>query len=155
MNYATLPGREHGHRDDPRAFDRPHVPEVPFRLTVGHTDVPAWVQPVAHQLRELHGLGVNWTGYRAMPVQSRLIETAFSEVLANVMPSEGAVPRIVPCVDGGIQLEWHRGGWDVEVNLDPMGEIWVDAARADGTDAWDGDFAARQDDLKQLLQTIA
>lgn len=155
MSYATLPAREQRHHRDPRAFNRVQAQHPAFRVTVGTSEIPPWVKQVGQQLQELHELGPNWTGYRASPVQDRLIETAFSDVLAAVMPDGGAVPQVVPRADGGLQIEWHHGGWDIEVTLDPLGEIWVDASSVDGDEEWDGDFTSRQDDLKALLQEIA
>jgi hypothetical protein len=36
-------------------------------------------------------------------------------------------PAVVPCSDGGIQLEWHTGGLDIEVAFGTDGtiEFWA------------------------------
>jgi len=35
-------------------------------------------------------------------------------------------PAMVPMSNGGVQLEWHYGGWDIELYVEPDGEtsIW-------------------------------
>lgn len=34
-------------------------------------------------------------------------------------------PQLVPTTTGGIQLEWHRGGLDVELHVEPDGSSWL------------------------------
>lgn len=116
-------------------------------------EAPGWVRDVVPQLGRLLDLGVNWSGAPSAPIEPRLAESAVNDVLAHVLPDDGAaIPQVVPCVDGGIQLEWHRGGWDVEVTLSPVGEVWVDASSDDLE--WEGEFAARREDLRLLLASI-
>lgn len=117
-------------------------------------DVPAWVPDVLQQLDRLLDLGVNWSGTPSAPIEPRLAVGAVNDVLAAVLPNYDApVPQLVPCVDGGLQLEWHRGGWDIEVSLSPLGQVWVDASSADLE--WDGDFASRREDLRLVLASIS
>jgi hypothetical protein len=145
-----------GRHSDPRAFSRPARAVGRFELVANPVDLPSWVVPVTSRLSELLDLPPNWNGTAAAPVEPRLAELAVNAVLASVMPEDcPPLPQVVPCIDGGLQLEWHRGGWDVEVQLTPMGEIWVDASEVHGDIDWDGDFASRREDLKLVLKSIS
>ncbi len=147
---AAADGR---HWDDPRAFYRTSTSTSPLQIT---GDAPPWVAPVTRRLATLLELGTNWRGSPSARIEPRLAENAVNAVLALVMPTaEGPVPQVVPLVDGGLQLEWHQGGWDIEVSLSPLGEVWIDAASADGLIEWADHFAARREDLALLLQSIA
>jgi hypothetical protein len=33
------------------------------------------------------------------------------------------MPTLAPKEDGGFQLEWHRNGWDIEIEFDKAGCI--------------------------------
>ncbi len=154
MTHGTLAAPDGRHRD-PRAFSRSASSGGRFELLAGPAELPAWVLPVVRQLDHLLDLPPNWNGSASAPIEPRLAELAVNAVLVAVMPDERApVPHVVPSVDGGLQLEWHRGGWDVEIQLTPMGEIWVDAAQVGGDLEWDGDFVARREDLKLVLKSI-
>jgi hypothetical protein len=75
------------------------------------------------RLQELASLPAGWNSYNAKPVSSksvhRLATTLFDIVLRDDLPT-GA---IVPTSAGGLQIEWHRRGADVEINVPPAGPI--------------------------------
>ena len=63
----------------------------------------------------------NWDSYGAEPVTNASLEQA--DLLLNWLKHIGAQdPRPVPTVDGGVQLEWHTGGLDVELEINPDGK---------------------------------
>jgi hypothetical protein len=51
-----------------------------------------------------------WDSYGAAPVTEKAVRAAASV-------------RFCPTVDGGVQAEWHRHGWDVEVTFGPDGVL--------------------------------
>ena len=51
-----------------------------------------------------------WDAARAAPISPTAIDLACSIVKASVIP-----PDAVPCSDGGVQLEWHVNGVDLEI----------------------------------------
>ena len=59
---------------------------------------------------ELRSLKPDWDGYKASSITEEAIET-LSEF------------SIVPCADGGLQLETHRDGFDIEIQIRPDGHI--------------------------------
>lgn len=59
---------------------------------------------------ELLALRPGWDSYNAPPITPAAIETV------------GRI-HVVPCCDGGIQIEAHRDGWDIEIVVGPDGRI--------------------------------
>lgn len=80
---------------------------------------------------------------------------AFSFLLMGAL-AETAPPLIAPLNDGGVQLEWHRGGLDVEVVFSPDDEergLWVrDQATGDELET-SIDPQAFRDRIAPRLQT--
>ena len=61
-------------------------------------------------LKHLQSLVDGWNGPGSKAVTAEAIETA-----ANMRP--------VPANEGGIQLELHAGGVDIEIRIDPDGTV--------------------------------
>lgn len=76
--------------------------------------VPGWVRPTVEELVRIMQLLPNWDAYGAQPVQSVLVGRAV-EILSRVMEENSPPPSIVPLGDGGLQMEWHLMGQDVEI----------------------------------------
>ena len=76
--------------------------------------VPEWVRPTVNELIRIMQLPPNWDSYGAQPVQSVLVGRAV-EILSRVMEENSPPPSIVPLNDGGLQMEWHLRGQDVEI----------------------------------------
>jgi len=60
----------------------------------------------------LRNLQPNWNSYGAPAIDERCIQKAFE--LWRQLSGEW---QVVPCSDGGVQLEQHRDGLDVEVRV--------------------------------------
>lgn len=84
--------------------------------------VPAWVRPVVGRMRLLESLPSNWDSYGGVPLQRRHGDAAL-RFLGLVMRDHIEPPDIVPLADGGIQLEWHRDGLDVDFISDDEVEV--------------------------------
>lgn len=61
---------------------------------------------------ELRQLKRNWDSYDSLPIDPATIDRA--ELFVNRM-------QIMPCSDGGVQLEWHTHGYDIELTFNPDG----------------------------------
>ena len=61
-------------------------------------------------------LEFNWDSYGALTVSPRAVCAAL-RFLARELPAGAPLPSFVPTVDGGIQLEWHVGGIDIELRF--------------------------------------
>ena len=75
---------------------------------------PPWLMPTIGRLAEVLKLPENWNSYRARSVDPASAAAAL-ELLASVMQANTPAPLLVPTVRGGLQLEWHTRGVDLEV----------------------------------------
>lgn len=77
-----------------------------------------WIEEAADRLAELAELGPGWDGHGGHEPEFSYISQAI-EFLSSVMRPTTPTPSIVPTSDGGLQLEWHRAGLDVEILFSP------------------------------------
>ena len=75
-----------------------------------------WVAAALERIEELTALARGWDGYDAKPIDATVAVQAVRFVLDHAYPTVPQ-PAIVPSADGGIQIEWHRGGLDFEVSI--------------------------------------
>ncbi len=78
--------------------------------------VPRWFIPATERLTNLSKLQENWDSYGASAINAQAITQAI-QVMTEVMTNDTPMPAIVPTTRGGIQLEWHLGGIDMEVEV--------------------------------------
>ena len=60
--------------------------------------------------KTLSGLPYNWDSYRGVPTTH------------DALHSLGGF-AVVPCSDGGLQLEVHKNGYDLEIYVGPDGKL--------------------------------
>lgn len=60
----------------------------------------------------LRKLAPNWDSYGAPAIDERCIEKAFA-----IWRQLSGDWQVVPCTDGGVQLEQHRDGFDIEITV--------------------------------------
>jgi hypothetical protein len=70
--------------------------------------------PTIHQICALGALQNNWDSYGARPIESSIARAAI-EFLVDALPPHAPLPTVVPTSWGGIQLEWHCRGVDLEI----------------------------------------
>lgn len=69
-------------------------------------------RPSVIALREMRNLEANWDSYGAPPINPRAIDQAIL-----MLDSLSGNWQAVPCSDGGVQLEKHDNGFDIEVTI--------------------------------------
>ena len=85
-----------------------------------------WVRAAINRIELLTSLRPGWDSYGAAAVGARAATAAVRFLLDHAYP-EVAAPSIVPLANGGLQVEWHRGGVDVEISFfDGDGEVYVE-----------------------------
>jgi hypothetical protein len=75
-----------------------------------------WLEPVIEAIRDLAELKPGWNDEGAPAIDARSVSQALQFLAAEVSPWTAA-PSVVPTPTGGVQLEWHRGGLDVEIEF--------------------------------------
>ncbi|MBE9130114.1 MULTISPECIES: hypothetical protein [unclassified Coleofasciculus] len=94
--------------------------------------------PIFKRLKELAQLEADWDSYGAEPVSSVAIVTAF-ELLDALREQLSRKVRellpqfIAPLVDGGLQLEWSGQQGELEVEIDPNGDLGYVLIEGQGT----------------------
>lgn len=74
------------------------------------------------KLEELSKLGNNWDSYGSEPITKAALDKA--QLLLGALSGIQAIePFVCPCSNGGLQLEWHRNGYDLEIEISPNGEV--------------------------------
>lgn len=95
------------------------------KVKVIDSEPPPWLFPIVERLNELGALMPGWGGPMTTPPTFAAVYGCLSRL--NVfMPHIAVIPSILPTSQGGVQLEWHCGNWDLEVEFDPegTGEYW-------------------------------
>lgn len=86
------------------------------------TGTPAdWLRPIVERFQALASLTEDWDGYGS-PAPDRHTLINALDVLQRFMLATIAVPAVAPTPTGGVQFEWHQGGWDIEVEVTPSGQ---------------------------------
>lgn len=109
-------------------------------------DLPQWFGAYLNsELNRLFGLPASWDGSTADEVTIEAVSETVA-VLASVVTAVTIPPQFFPLADGGIQVEWHVGGNDIEIEVDGTGSGYVLATRASGDTVADGEIRATADE---------
>jgi hypothetical protein len=119
--------------------EHPRVVAIPAPSTESARDLPPspWIAEVATRFAELLTLPRDWDGHGAGPVAPANVEAA-GRFLAGVMAPSTPAPTIVPTSSGGLQVEWHRGGFDVELLFGDDESPLLYVAEVDSGREWEG-----------------
>ncbi len=113
-------------REPRRLLTEPKLVPLELSKTVIIIEVkgpePAWFYPTLSWLQRLNHLGENWDSYGGRPPQDDVIVNAL-ELIGHLLGHDSTPPAIVPTSAGGVQLEWHRAGDELEIRVAPNGEI--------------------------------
>lgn len=109
--------------------------------------LPPWIEPLLKQLESVLALKPGWDGGDGRRVTIDALATGL-RVLEETMAWDTVAPTVIPVSDGGIQLEWHCAGVDLEVYIEPDGQ--VSAWCREGSREWEEDFYPRARLSKEL-----
>src|SRR4051812_43775310 len=90
---------------------KPRVVKVRIESVAAH-----WFRDAVAEVEDLTTLAGDWNTYGAEPVDATAATQAVRFLVDNAY-AELARPAIVPLSEGGIQIEWHRGGIDLEISF--------------------------------------
>lgn len=112
-------------------------------------DTPGWLPPTVEKLAQLLSLGANWDSHGARPIDPQLPLAAL-RLLASVIRNGSPPPEVVPTSRGTIQLEWHRDGVDLEIDVRSPDVYRV--CYESSTDSWQRELKA---DVSPVAAVIA
>jgi len=110
-----------------------------------------WFKTAVAELGDLLHLPPNWDSYGAKPVDQRNIGAAL-ELLIRIMQDDTPAPSVVPTTTGGVQLEWHLQGIDLEVEVTSPGRLHAFCERLDSGVSWEHDLTT---DLAPLVDELS
>src|SRR6266851_8436106 len=83
-----------------------------------------WLPQTEIALQELLKLPANWDSYGARMIRAEVVAEA-ADLLRKIVQPDTPQPAVVPTVQGGVQLEWHTGGIDLEIEIEQPGRFHV------------------------------
>ena len=92
------------------------------RFDVTFSQPPVWLNHVSHRLNELASMTGSWDGRGAQSLATDAL-LMLLHALQRTLNSSTPEPQFVLSPDGGLQVEWHQGGWDIEIEARPNGDI--------------------------------
>lgn len=110
-----------------------------------------WLRPIIDRFNEFLRLPENWDSYGASRIGLQPVAAAM-ELLAQVMTPKTPRPSVVPTTEGGVQLEWHIRGVDLEVEIDPSGRPYANFVDEGDDTEWEADLT---DNVRPLLQALS
>lgn len=99
---------------------------------------------------DLLRLPPGWNSYSAKPIAASNAVRAI-RVLASIIDTETPLPAIVPSSQGGIQLEWHAKGIDIEVYIDSYDDVRFFAEHTGSGESIEEPLAGHEHELKAWL----
>jgi hypothetical protein len=84
-----------------------------------------WEAAVVQALVRLVKMPAGWDSYNAPPLRRDAGHFAL-EILQSVMRPRTPLPQVIPSAAGGVQLEWHEKGVDLELHITApyQWELW-------------------------------
>jgi len=86
--------------------------------------IERWQVELLGRIGRLLELPSNWDSYGARPVSRDFLRYAL-EVLRVIMRPGTPLPALIPTSLGGIQIEWHTRGIDLEIRVQSTSQIHV------------------------------
>ena len=101
-----------------------------------------WLEIIAKEFDEVLKLRANWNSYGARQVEPECIRFVLEELLPFAMRPSIPVPAVVPTNRGGIVLEWHTRGIDLEVEVVLPGCLHIFYEDAQTGESWEGEVSS-------------
>jgi hypothetical protein len=113
------------------------------------------LEVVEARLQRLGGYEMGWDGYGGRAPRDTVIEFVRS-ILNSVMKPTAPAPAIVPLSGGGLQVEWHTKGLDIELSVFAPFDVELTAVFPDGREPIEDEpLTADLDELGYLLAELA
>lgn len=132
-------------------------PCTPSRVRVASPflgEPPAWAVSVAKQAVTLLGLPPGWDSYGARRLSPDALRSGLY-LLSRVMMPSTVAPILVPTSEGGVQIEWHSRGLDLEVEVRPAGEVSVYVHNLNTGREWSGTLMDAEAVLEEAIGTLS
>ena len=114
----------------------------------------SWLMSACEKLNELVELPENWDGHNGAQIERDIAGFALS-LLLQTLKSDAPSPQIVPLNNGGLQMEWHQNGIDLEVEVEAPNRVFVSYEDRNTGEELDKEFSTDYSELTRILNTLA
>ena len=121
---------------------------------IDREQVQHWHQDAHARLIHLMSLSKGWDGDESPAVRPEIATFAWS-ALSSVMSSATPMPFIAPVSGGGLQIEWHSGGLDIELYIPQPSRAELYIEYQDGRESVEQDLTSDFERLCSAVQEIS
>lgn len=121
---------------------------------VKRADVEHWQQDAYTRLIHLMSLGRGWDGSDSPAVRPEIATFAWNG-LFSVMTPKTPIPFIAPVSGGGLQLEWHADGLDIELYISQPSRAELYIEYQDGRDTVEENLSSDFELLSSAIKEIS
>ena len=116
-----------------------------------HTIVE-WITPIFEDLCRLLSLPPNWDSYGAPQIEEQSIVTALQILVLSPYVTR---PSVGPTSHGGVHLEWHTEGIELEIEIGSWGhgEIYYGDQPGDPFE-WEGNLNSESELIERLIDKL-
>jgi len=144
---------EAGHGKTGTLISALRYPSPPARTDVDERRRPrelAWLTATTEAFERAADLPANWDSYNARPVEKKVFIRA-QAMLTSALPDNAPAPSVVPTPTGGLMLEWHRRGLDLEIEVTDDGRTIVAYEDRTRGEDWEEEFTDDRDRLAAVM----
>ncbi|HEX5483393.1 MAG TPA: hypothetical protein VFZ08_12280 [Terriglobia bacterium] len=128
-------------------------PRISVQYSSSQAFWPNWARDVVDGLLDLMDLRPNWDSYGAGPIEGRAVERAVP-LLFQLMTDDSPSPSTIPTSMGGIQLEWHQQGIDLEITIPPIGLVTAFVHDDATGEEWELGLSDTLSRVKQIIMEL-
>jgi hypothetical protein len=136
-----------------RVLIRRPGPALPFEVHANRPMSPTFQKSV-EAVADLLNLPPGWNSYSAKPIARENARRAI-RLLDEFLKSDTPPPSIVPTVRGGIQLEWHTRGVNVEIYIEFPNDVTFFAEDTGSNKSSDAPLSGHEHELMSWLQRLS
>jgi hypothetical protein len=114
---------------------------------------PAVIETI-ERLYSLCDLRQGWNSYTARPIHTDVVRYV-ARWIPTLLQASTPRPAVVPRVQGGLQLEWHRRGVDLEIYIDSPNEIHFEAEEVGGANPVSAPLAGNEESLAAWIGRVS
>jgi hypothetical protein len=111
---------------------------------------PSWFQEALATLSKILALEEGWDSYGAPRIEPGVVESA-ARFLATLTSIGAPKPSICPTAHGGVQIEWHHSGKDLEIEFLASTKVSVLYEGPEGQEEWEGRIMDSAGKLEKLI----
>ncbi len=136
-----------------RVVIRTQGPALSVEIHANRAMSPAFLKS-AEAVAELLSLPPGWNSYSARPIEHQSAKQAI-QFLAEYLKPSTPPPSVVPTVRGGIQLEWHTRGANLEVYIESQNEVSFFAEETGSGKSSDVPLSGHEHELISWLERLS